>query len=108
MIALSGWWTVGWIAAVVVVVLVAVLLTVITGVARKITGETREIIAGLDGVAAKTTSLKDLVRTQRSVAQITRGLRRARGGGPSPSRPGGVGPGMSRPKPTRARPGSWN
>ena len=107
-VALSGWWTVGWITGVAVVLVAAVLILLITSIARKITAEARDITAGLDGVSGKTRALRDVTRTQRAVAQITNGLRRARGETtPYPSRPGGVGPGYRTPEPSRGPTRRW-
>jgi hypothetical protein len=107
-VALSGWWTVGWIAGAAVVVIAAVLLLVITGIARSIIKEAQEISHGLDGVTQKTMSLHDVSRTHQAVARITNGLRRARGeASPYPSREGGLGPGIRTPDPPSAQPRKW-
>jgi hypothetical protein len=104
-IALSGWWAVGWIAGAAVVVVAALLLVVITSIARNIIKETQDISGGLHGVADKTHSLRQVSRTHQAVARITTGLRRARGeGAPFPSREGGLGPGIRTPDPPSAVP----
>lgn len=108
MIALSGWWTVGWIAGAAVVLVAAVLILVVISIARRITAETREIRAGLDGVSQKTLALREVSRTHKAVERITIGLRRARGEMTAyPSRPGGLGPGIRTPDPPQAQPRKW-
>lgn len=105
MVALSGWWTVGWIAGAAVVLVAALLIVAITSIARNITNETQEITNGLNGVGDKTYSLREVSRTHQAVARITNGLRRARGEGtPYPSRPGGLGPGIRTPDPRSSQP----
>ena len=91
-IGLSTWWTVGWAVGAAVVVVAAVLILLVNSLARRITSEARAIITGLDGVAAKTSSLHDVTRTHHAVAEITDGLRRARGDTDLATRPGGIGP----------------
>ncbi|MGI8660059.1 MAG: hypothetical protein ACR2LH_03335 [Thermoleophilaceae bacterium] len=106
-VALSGWWTVGWLAFAAVVVVVAVLVLLITSVARKIDSEAREIVAGLDGVSGKTRALRDVGLTHVAVRRITNGLRRARGGGAAPAPNVGIGPGMRTPGPRPAQAQHW-
>lgn len=81
--ALSMWWTVGWVVGAVVVLLVAVLLLSITALAAKIGKSGRELVEDLDSIAAKTRPLHDVGRTANAVRAITRGLRIARGAGPA-------------------------
>jgi hypothetical protein len=86
-IALSTWWTVGWVVAAVVIVLVAGLLLTITALARKIDGEAQQLVTDLDSIAHKTRPLHDVGRTNMAVRAITRGLRIARGeAGAAPDR----------------------
>lgn len=89
---LSTWWAVGWAVGAAVVVIAAVLIVLIASLSRRIANESREIIGGLQGVAGKTTSLHDVTRTHHAVAEITDGLRRARGDSDLAKRPGGIGP----------------
>lgn len=89
-LALSGWWTVGWVVGVVVVLLVAVLLLAITSVARSIAREANDLTGALEGVGAKTRGLHEVSNTHLAVRRITNGLRRARGVGNLPRRPGGT------------------
>jgi len=91
-VGLSTWWTVGWTVGAAVVVIAAVLLLLVNSLARRITNESRQIITGLDGVAGKTRSLRDVTRTQHAVAEITDGLRHARGDSNLGKRQGGIGP----------------
>lgn len=85
--ALSMWWTVGWAVGAVVVLLVAVLLLTITALARKIGGESQQLVTDLDSIAGKTRPLHDVAQTNAAVRTITRGLRIARGeAGDVPSR----------------------
>lgn len=77
--ALSMWWTVGWVVGAVVVLLVAVLLLAITGLARKIDGEAQGLVTDLDSIAQKTQGLHDVGRTNMAVRTIARCLRIARG-----------------------------
>lgn len=78
-VALSSWWTVGWIVGAVVVLLVAVLLIAITALARKIDGEAQQLVSDLNSIANKTQPLHDVGRTNVLVQTITRRLRIARG-----------------------------
>lgn len=78
-IALSMWWTVGWVVAAVVILLVAVLILAITALARKIDGEAQQLVTDLDSIAGKTRGLHDVGRTNMAVRTITRCLRIARG-----------------------------
>ena len=81
-VALSSWWTVGWVVGAVVVLLVAVLLLTITALARKIDGVAQELVGDLDSIAGKTRPLQDVGATNIAVGTITRCLRAARGGTP--------------------------
>jgi hypothetical protein len=81
-IALSSWWTVGWAAGAVVVLLVAVLLLTITALARKIDGTAQELVTDLDSIAVKTRPLQDVGATNHAVKTITRCLKLARGEAP--------------------------
>ena len=81
--ALSMWWTVGWVIGTVVVLLVAVLLLAITGLAKKIDGVAQELVTDLDSIATKTGPLQNVAATNTAVKTITRGLRAARGGDPA-------------------------
>jgi len=82
-LALSIWWTVGWVIGTVVVLLVAVLLLAITGLAKKIDGVAQELVTDLDSIATKTGPLQNVAATNTAVKTITRGLRAARGGDPA-------------------------
>ena len=79
MIALSMWWTVGWVVGAVVILLVAALVLTITALARKIDGEAQQLVNDLDSIALKTRPLHDVGRTNMAVRTITRCLRIARG-----------------------------
>ncbi len=79
MLALSTWWTVGWVVGAVVIGLVAVLLLAITAFARKIDGTAKELVTDLDSIAQKTRPLQDVGATNIAVKTITRCLRLARG-----------------------------
>jgi hypothetical protein len=81
-IAMSTWWTVGWVVGAVVVLLVAVLLLTITALARRIDGVALELVSDLDSIAQKTRPLQDVGATNIAVRTITRCLRTARGGAP--------------------------
>jgi hypothetical protein len=82
-LALSMWWTVGWVIGTIVVLLVAVLLLAITGLAKKIDGVAQELVTDLDSIATKTGPLQNVAATNTAVKTITRGLRAARGGDPA-------------------------
>ena len=82
-LALSMWWTVGWVIGTMVVLLVAVLLLAITGLAKKIDGVAQELVTDLDSIATKTGPLQNVAATNTAVKTITRGLRAARGGDPA-------------------------
>ena len=79
-IALSSWWSVGWIVGTVVVLLVAVLLLTITALARRIDGVALDLVTDLDSIATKTAPLQNVAATTTAVRTITRCLRAARGG----------------------------
>jgi len=81
-IALSTWWTVGWVVGAVVILLVAVLLLTITALARKVDGLAQELVTDLDSIAHKTRPLQDVGATNIAVRTITRCLRSARGESP--------------------------
>jgi hypothetical protein len=81
-IALSTWWTVGWVVGAVVILLVAVLLLTITALARKVDGVAQELVTDLDSIANKTRPLQDVGATNIAVRTITRCLRSARGESP--------------------------
>ena len=82
-LALSMWWTVGWVIGTIVVLLVAVLLLAITGLAKKIDGVAQELVTDLDSIATKTGPLQNVAATNNAVKTITSGLRAARGGDPA-------------------------
>jgi hypothetical protein len=79
LIALSTWWTVGWVVGAVVILLVAVLLLTITALARKVDGVAQELVGDLESIAHKTRPLQDVGATNNAVRTITRCLRSARG-----------------------------
>lgn len=81
-LALSTWWSVGWIVATVVILLVAVLLLTITALARKVDGVALDLVTDLDSIAGKTGPLQNVAATNNAVRTITRCLRAARGGEP--------------------------
>jgi len=80
-LALSSWWIVGWVGGVVVVALVAALVLAIIALARRISGQARDITGALDGARANTAPLFAVRMTNSAVDRITRGLRGARTGG---------------------------
>lgn len=79
-LAFSGWWVVGWAGGAVVVALVALLVLSIIALARRISGQARDITAALDGARANTDALWDVRATNSAVDRIARGLRSAREG----------------------------
>ena len=81
-LALSTWWTVGWVVGAVVILLVAVLILTITALARKVDGVAQELVSDLDSIARKTRPLQDVGATNVAVRTITRCLRSARGESP--------------------------
>jgi len=81
-IALSTWWTVGWVVGAVVILLVAVLILTITALARKVDGVAQELVSDLDSIANKTRPLQDVGATNVAIRTITRCLRSARGESP--------------------------
>ncbi len=81
-VAVSTWWTVGWVVGAVVVLLVAGLLLAITALAKKVDGVTGELVSDLDSIAQKTRPLQDVGATTSAVRTITRCLRAARGESP--------------------------
>jgi hypothetical protein len=80
--ALSTWWTVGWVIGAVVILLVAVLILTITALARKVDGVAEHLVSDLDSIAQKTRPLQDVGATNVAVRTITRCLRGARGASP--------------------------
>src|ERR687893_1606067 len=81
-LALSTWWTVGWVVGAVVILLVAVLILTITALARKVDGVAQELVSDLDSIARKTRPLQDVGATNAAIRTITRCLRSARGESP--------------------------
>ncbi len=79
-LALSTWWTVGWVVGAVVILLVAVLILAITALARKVDGTAQSLVADLGSIAQKTRPLQDVGATNYAVQTITACLRKARGG----------------------------
>ena len=82
MIALSSWWTVGWVVGAVVILLVAGLLLAITALARKVDGVAEHLVNDLNSIAQKTRPLQDVGATTVAVRTIARCLRAARGESP--------------------------
>jgi hypothetical protein len=85
-VAISMWWSVGWVVGAVVVLLVAVLLLTITALARRIDGVAQELVTDLNSIAGKTRPLQDVGATNVAVRTITRCLVIARGGTPAPDK----------------------
>jgi hypothetical protein len=82
-LALSAWWLIGWMIAVVVIVLAATLLLTIIGLGRRIVRQADDITEALDGARANTDPLWDVKRVNINIDRINRGLaaaRRALGG----------------------------
>jgi hypothetical protein len=77
-IALSVWWTVGWIVAAAVVVIAAVLLLAIIGLGRRIVRQADEITEALDGARENTLPLWEVKRTNLAINRINKGLTAAR------------------------------
>ena len=85
-VALSSWWTVGWAAGAIVVLLVALLLLTITALARKTDGVANDLVTDLSSIAHKTGPLQNVAQTNTCVRVITRCLTIARGGTPAVNR----------------------
>jgi len=79
MLALSGWWFVGWAVGLVVVAIAAALLIIVIGLGRRITGQAVQITRALDGGRANTDGMWEVRSTNSAIDRITRGLARARG-----------------------------
>ena len=79
-LALSVWWTVGWIVGVAVIAVAALLLLVVIGLGRQIARQADDIAAALDGARTNTDALFDVSDTNRAVDRITHRLRDAREG----------------------------
>lgn len=75
---MSAWWLIGWMIAVVVVVLAATLLLTIIGLGRRIVRQADEITVGLDGARANTLPLYEVKKANLAIDRITRGLAAAR------------------------------
>jgi hypothetical protein len=74
----SAWWLIGWMIAVVVVVLAATLLLTIIGLGRRIVRQADDITAALDGTRKNTDPLYEVKNTNLAIDRITRGLAAAR------------------------------
>jgi hypothetical protein len=85
-LAVSTWWTVGWVVGAVVILLVAVLILAITALARRVDGTAVHLVSDLDSIARKTRPLQAVGTTNVAVQTITACLRRARGEQPVQSR----------------------
>jgi hypothetical protein len=81
-LALTVWWTVAWIAGILVIVVAALLLLVVIGLGRRIVRQAEEITAALEGTREHTDALFEVRETTAALDRITRGLRRAREGDP--------------------------
>ena len=79
-ISVSTGWIIGWAVALVVVLIAALLLLAIIGLGRRITRQAEAITQALDGARANTTPMFEIPKTNLTLDQITRGLRKARGG----------------------------
>jgi hypothetical protein len=77
-LALSGWWTFGWIVAAVVVLVAAALLVAIILLGRRIVAQAEAITESLDRTRANTDPLWDVKRTNMAIDRVVRGLAAAR------------------------------
>jgi hypothetical protein len=77
-LALSAWWLIGWMLAVVVVVLAATLLLTIIGLGRRIVRQADDITEALDGARQHTEPLWDVKKVNINIDRINRGLAAAR------------------------------
>ena len=82
-VALATTWYIGYAIGLVVVLIAAALLLTIIGLGRRIVSQAEAITSALDGAREHTDGLFEVKRTNLAVDRITRGLRRARGGGDS-------------------------
>ncbi len=73
-LALSGWWLVGWVLALVVVLLAASLLLLAIFTANRIANQAGDILSALDGTRRNTSPLFDLAKTNLALDRIGRGL----------------------------------
>ena len=80
MLALSGWWIVGWAIGAAVVAVAALLLIAIIALGRRIVRQADDITAALDGARENTAPLFEVTKTNLAIDQITRGLARVREG----------------------------
>ena len=78
LLALSGWWIVGWAVGAAVVLLAAALLVAIIGLGRRIAHEADDITAGLDRTRVATEGLWEVKRANLALDRIVRGLAAAR------------------------------
>ena len=78
LVALSTWWLIGWMIAVVVVVLAATLLLTIIGLGRRIVRQADDITAALDGAREHTDPLWGVKPININIDRINRGLAAAR------------------------------
>jgi hypothetical protein len=79
-LALTVWWTVGWIVGLAVITVAALLLLLVIGLARQIARQADDIAAALDGARTNTDALFEVTDTNVAVDRITQRLRSAREG----------------------------
>jgi hypothetical protein len=77
-VALSTWWTVGWVISAVVVVIAATLLLAIIFLGRRVARQGDDITDALDGARANTDPLWDVKQINLNLDRVNRGLAAAR------------------------------
>ena len=77
-VSTTGWWVIGWVLGVAVVLVAAALLLTIILLARRIVRQAGEIVVALDGARENTTALYDVTQTNMAIERIRRGLHAVR------------------------------
>ncbi|MBA2359768.1 MAG: hypothetical protein H0V79_02330 [Actinobacteria bacterium] len=73
-VSTTSWWLIGWVLAVVVVLIAATLLLTIISLGRRIVRQANDIVAALDGARENTLPLYDVTKTNLAIDRITRDL----------------------------------
>ncbi len=79
-VSTTSWWLIGWVLAIVVVLIAATLLLTIIFLGRSIIRQAKDIVAALDGARENTLPLYDVTKTNLAIDRITRDLGTVRKG----------------------------
>jgi hypothetical protein len=78
-VASALWWTIGYVAGVLVVLAAALLLLAIIALAKRIERQARDIQAALEGAVRNTEPLFELGLVNHTLESLTRAMKRERG-----------------------------